>query len=131
MFQDVSAKLVQNITGGIAVSNLWADVQYDELTINVRQKGDNTFADLLGRVRTGSETANDLKLLEGRVIPGELQRTGSKGRRLFSENLQDTLVSILCSCYLDWIFVNSSTHSCSQTLMNWFTSLPLTMLTAV
>ena len=61
MFQDVSAKLVQNITGGIAVSNLWADVQYDELTINVRQKGDNTFADLLGRVRTGSETANDLK----------------------------------------------------------------------
>ena len=25
VFQDVSAKLVQNITGGIAVSNLWAD----------------------------------------------------------------------------------------------------------
>ena len=44
VFQDVTAKRVQNITGGIAVSNLWADVLYDELTINVRQKGDNTFA---------------------------------------------------------------------------------------
>ena len=48
--------------------SLWKEMEPHTLEINHRQKGDKAFADLLNRIRMGEQTAEDIKILETRVV---------------------------------------------------------------
>ncbi|XP_065891642.1 ATP-dependent DNA helicase PIF5-like [Dysidea avara] len=52
--------------GGV---DIWQPLfEYDELVINMRQKDHHQFTELLGRVRLGKLTANDIKMLNQRKL---------------------------------------------------------------
>ena len=70
-FRGISDTLMNKVTGGNKVAlNLWREFQFDELTINQRQAGDENarWKDLLYRVRTGTHTVEDIKLLNDHCI---------------------------------------------------------------
>ena len=52
-------------------THLWRDIfTMVELTINMRQMGDNTYSQVLGRIRTGQQTPDDITLLRTRLTSG-------------------------------------------------------------
>ena len=52
-------------------THLWRDIfTMVELTINIRQIGDNTYSQVLGRIRTGQQTPDDITLLGTRLTSG-------------------------------------------------------------
>jgi hypothetical protein len=55
--------------GSLSAVNLWTTLfDYDELTINMRQQGDDSYRELLSRIRIGLVTKSDCKILESRKI---------------------------------------------------------------
>jgi len=52
----------------LGACHLWETFEYDELMINVRQSSDETYANLLSRVRVGDVTLADSQLLQTRLI---------------------------------------------------------------
>jgi len=49
--------------------NLWTALfDYDELTINMRQQGNDSYRQLLSRIRIGLLTKSDCEILENRKI---------------------------------------------------------------
>ena len=57
VFNKISNKLVKSRLGAANAVNVWKEtVEYDELTINERQKGDETFFTMLDSVRHGCLT---------------------------------------------------------------------------
>ena len=46
----------------------WHMLRVINLEINHRQEGDKAYADLLNRLRTNSQTAEDVKMLKKRVL---------------------------------------------------------------
>jgi hypothetical protein len=57
--------------GAVASLDIWQSFKYDELTINMRQRSDNNYADLLSSVRVGSISDQQYSLLTERLIsPG-------------------------------------------------------------
>ncbi|XP_063690525.1 uncharacterized protein LOC134823112 [Bolinopsis microptera] len=71
-FQDLSGDDVHNLTGGLRIpSHLWGNFEYDELTINQRQKGEENekWSSLLGRIRIGRQSQDDINILQERLIP--------------------------------------------------------------
>ena len=69
-FKSLSSDDIQTLIGCVGNINLWASLfEYDELTINMRQKGDTTYRDILKRIRVGFTTQKDRKILKTRKIP--------------------------------------------------------------
>ena len=71
-FQDLSGDDVHNLTGGLRIpSHLWENFEYDELTINQRQHGDanEKWSGMLGRIRIGRHSLDDINILQERLIP--------------------------------------------------------------
>ena len=71
VFIDLSEKQVKAVTGMISTNlSLWSNFQYEELTINQRQKNDTNaeFKDCLMRIRIGFYTSSDMELLLSRRI---------------------------------------------------------------
>ena len=55
---------MQKYTGYVGTVNLWRKLfSYNELTINMRQKDDKTFVELLSRIRLGCINSHDIELL--------------------------------------------------------------------
>jgi hypothetical protein len=55
IFEKMSLKKIKNSFGGIPLHhNLWLEMEYYELTENMRQKDDLKYAQLLSRVRIGN-----------------------------------------------------------------------------
>ena len=48
--------------------NLWSLFEYDELTINMRQKDDQIYYEILSRIRLGLVTKSDITTLQSRLI---------------------------------------------------------------
>ncbi|XP_008554360.1 uncharacterized protein LOC103576096 [Microplitis demolitor] len=68
-YKTLSSSDVEKFFGSLSCSNVWTNLFcYDELRINMRQKADKAYAELLSRVRIGAITADDIKLLEQRKI---------------------------------------------------------------
>ena len=68
VFQTVSRKSLCQKLGCATSVNIWQEsMEYDELTINERQKKDSDFSDMLDSVRRGSPTEKTLETLRGRV----------------------------------------------------------------
>ncbi|XP_054015920.1 ATP-dependent DNA helicase PIF1-like, partial [Hylaeus anthracinus] len=63
-FIQLSNKVMEKNVGGLGSYNLWSALfSYDELTINMRQQGDNVYKDILSRIRTGVVINSDTKEL--------------------------------------------------------------------
>ena len=68
VFQTVSRKSLCHKLGCATSVNIWqGSMEYDELTINERQKKDSDFSDMLDSVRRGAPTEKTLEMLRGRV----------------------------------------------------------------
>ena len=71
-FIEITEKFMHKVTGGAKITlNLWRKFEFDELTINQRQVGDKNsrWKDLLYRIRIGTQTMEDIRLLSDRIIP--------------------------------------------------------------
>ncbi|XP_063978978.1 ATP-dependent DNA helicase PIF1-like [Diachasmimorpha longicaudata] len=63
----LSSKEIEKRLGSMISVNLWLDLfSYDELTINMRQKKDRVYGELLSRLRVGDISGEDSKLLQSR-----------------------------------------------------------------
>jgi hypothetical protein len=70
-----------------ALARLWmSNFSLFELTETMRQKGDNQFANLLGRLRIGQHTADDISLLKTRQVAVDDPSNTSCSLRIFSLN---------------------------------------------
>ena len=64
MFQTVSRKSLSQKLGCATSVNIWQEsMEYDELTINERQKIDSDYSDMLDSVRRGAPTEKILETL--------------------------------------------------------------------
>ena len=69
VYTPLTAELTQKYTGCVGCVDLWRNLfTYLELTINMRQKDDKEFVELLSRVRLGCITNDDIKLLNRQKI---------------------------------------------------------------
>ena len=71
-FEELNGDDVHTLTGGLRIPcHLWENFQFDELTINQRQKGQENerWSAILGRIRIGRQTQEDIQTLEERLIP--------------------------------------------------------------
>uniref|UniRef100_A0A1X7VJU5 Uncharacterized protein n=1 Tax=Amphimedon queenslandica TaxID=400682 RepID=A0A1X7VJU5_AMPQE len=69
VLKKISNKLVKTRLGAANGVNIWKQtVEYDELTINERQKGDETFFKMLDSVRHGCLTDETIDTLRSRVF---------------------------------------------------------------
>ena len=67
-FEPVTLRETKQRLGSISSIPLWQTFKYEELTINVRQHGDKTYANLLSHVRLGHITDEEYQLLKTRCI---------------------------------------------------------------
>ena len=74
VFNKISNKIVKTRLGAANAVNIWKEtVEYDELTINERQKGDETFFKMLDSVRHGCLTDETIDTLKSRVFNVSIQ----------------------------------------------------------
>uniref|UniRef100_A0A1X7SDS2 Uncharacterized protein n=1 Tax=Amphimedon queenslandica TaxID=400682 RepID=A0A1X7SDS2_AMPQE len=74
-FKKFSNKLVETRLGAANAVNIWKEtVEYDELTITDRQKGDETFFKMLYSVRHGSLTDEIIDSLKSQVFKVLIQK---------------------------------------------------------
>ncbi|XP_026826367.1 ATP-dependent DNA helicase PIF1-like [Ooceraea biroi] len=60
---------IDKCIGSLTAVNLWTTLfDYDELTINMYQQGDDSYRQLLSRIRIGLLTKSDCEILENRQI---------------------------------------------------------------
>ena len=52
------------------IGSLWEDFTVISLVENHHQQGDDTYADILNRIRLGEHNEDDMKVLQDRVRPG-------------------------------------------------------------
>ncbi|XP_031789136.1 ATP-dependent DNA helicase pfh1-like [Nasonia vitripennis] len=67
-FVEVAKKDIEKYIGAINSFNLWTLFEYDELTINMRQKNDNQYNEILSRLRLGFLTDIDINVLQQRTL---------------------------------------------------------------
>ena len=69
VFEDLNTSTFKENMKGMFAHNLWKELfRYDELTINMRQQGDQTYSDILHRIRLGIVTKEDINILEKRLL---------------------------------------------------------------
>ena len=61
--------------GAVRTLEIWPHITYDELTVNVRQKGDEQYVALVSNARTGRLTNDHQKLLSSRLILNDRRPT--------------------------------------------------------
>ena len=67
-FIEVDSKTLSTRFRGLFFPNLWELLEYDELTINMRQKDDQKYYEILSRIRLGLATNSDIAVLQTRLI---------------------------------------------------------------
>lgn len=68
-YKTLSPSELEKRVDSLSTINLWENLfTYDELNINMRQKTDQSYGELLSRVRIGNMTKEDIMLLEQRKI---------------------------------------------------------------
>lgn len=58
----------QQRIGASGTLDVWKTFQYDELTINMRQRNDKTYTDILSRLCVGHTTTGDCSVLREKLI---------------------------------------------------------------
>ena len=68
-FEPINKKQKKNIFGALPIEfNFWETFDYTELTINMRQKDDPVYSEILNRIRIGNPTKEDIELLKQRIF---------------------------------------------------------------
>ena len=93
---------VQKFLGCLAGHNLWSLFQYKVLTINMRQKGDETYRQLLSRIRFGTLLTSDMQLLQTRQLKFNSSSYSMKLDELceYINHLPADTVCLLPTCHL-------------------------------
>ncbi|XP_058810505.1 ATP-dependent DNA helicase pif1-like [Phymastichus coffea] len=60
---------IEKYIKGMLSFNLWTLFEYEELTINMRQKHDKVYSEILGKLRLGYLANSDIETLQQRKIP--------------------------------------------------------------
>uniref|UniRef100_A0ABD2WQD3 ATP-dependent DNA helicase n=1 Tax=Trichogramma kaykai TaxID=54128 RepID=A0ABD2WQD3_9HYME len=96
-FVQLSKEKIEKYIGGTDTFNLWSLFEYDELTINMRQKGDQQYSEILSHIRLGYASANDINLLNEKKIAFVHQDSSETIEELCSylENLPTDAVCLL------------------------------------
>jgi len=102
-FVRLSDEKIHKHLGSLSAINLWTALfDYDELTINMRQQGDNIYRELLSRIRVGLVTKSDCDILEKRKISFKSESFELRLNELcnFINNLPSDTVCLLPTCYM-------------------------------
>jgi hypothetical protein len=95
-FVPVSFLEAKQRLGAIAPIDIWGSFKYDELTINMRQKDDQSYASLLSSLRIGKVTPEHETALQSRLIePGRRASVGeicNTYNRLVNENKSPLII---------------------------------------
>ena len=98
VFVQLSNDKIKTCVGSLITVNLWTTLfYYDELTINMRQQEDDTYRQLLSRIRIGSLTRSDCANLESRKISFKGNSVESRLKEIcdFMDNLPSDTVCLL------------------------------------
>uniref|UniRef100_A0A1X7VI11 ATP-dependent DNA helicase n=1 Tax=Amphimedon queenslandica TaxID=400682 RepID=A0A1X7VI11_AMPQE len=96
VFNKICNKLVKTRLGAANAVNIWKEtVEYDELTISERQKGDETFFKMLDSVRHGCLTDDTIDTLKSRVDACQ------KINELMLESLETEKIELACVDVVD------------------------------
>ncbi|XP_018375726.1 PREDICTED: LOW QUALITY PROTEIN: ATP-dependent DNA helicase pif1-like [Trachymyrmex cornetzi] len=100
-FVKMSRSEIQKYLSTMGGSDLWRLFEYDELLINMRQRCDNTYREILSRIRIGLVTDSDINVLQSRKINFK----GSCDERLnelctYMNQLPVDTICLLPTCYL-------------------------------
>ncbi|XP_029661949.1 uncharacterized protein LOC115234770 [Formica exsecta] len=101
-FIELSKLKIEKYIGAMGSINLWSLFSYDELQINVRQQGDNSYRDILTRIRIGTITDSDVTILETRKINFRETNCNDRLQELcnYLQNLPMDTVCLLPTCAL-------------------------------
>ncbi|XP_018372385.1 PREDICTED: ATP-dependent DNA helicase PIF1-like, partial [Trachymyrmex cornetzi] len=100
-FVCLSNKKIQKFLGSLHTVNLWTTLfDYDELTINMRQQGDEFYRELLSRIRIGLVTKSDSDILKKRKISLKNESQEARLNEIcnFIDNLPSDTVCLLPTC---------------------------------
>ncbi|XP_044013954.1 uncharacterized protein LOC122856332 [Aphidius gifuensis] len=79
VYMDLSSDDTKKCLESMGHFNIWKQlVEYDELTINMRQRNDDAYGKLLSRLRVGSMTKKDVQLLSTRNINLDIFPVGDR-----------------------------------------------------
>ncbi|KAK2703244.1 hypothetical protein QYM36_018261 [Artemia franciscana] len=78
LFKQLTRLEIKNRIGSMGTFDLWSHFEYDELTINMRQKTDTDYADLLANIRVGICTDNNHEQLKRRKIESNRRATNGE-----------------------------------------------------
>ncbi|XP_026830097.1 uncharacterized protein LOC113563118 [Ooceraea biroi] len=101
-FIELSTLQIQKYIDAMGSVNLWSLFSYDELPINVRQQGDDSYRDILTRIRVGTLTDSDVIILETRKINFRETNCDDRLQALcnYLQNLPMDTVCLLPTCAL-------------------------------
>ncbi|XP_066600007.1 uncharacterized protein [Prorops nasuta] len=100
-FIKLSKLQVENYIGALSSFDLWTNLfSYDELKINMRQKGDTLYKDILSRIRIGTVQDSDTKILLSKKIKFQSIEIDDRIQELceFISNLSSDSVCLLPTC---------------------------------
>ncbi|KAK2702337.1 hypothetical protein QYM36_019052 [Artemia franciscana] len=86
-FKQITRLEIKNRIGSMGTFDLWSHFEYDELAINMRQKTDTDYADLLANIRVGICTDNNHEQLQRRKI--------ESNRRATNEEIADKYIELV------------------------------------
>ena len=116
VYSSLSSELTAKLTGCVGTIDLWRKLfNYDELTINMRQKDEKEFIEVLSRVRLGYVTSKDIAVLEKRKI--------SLGSDTLSGRMKE-VVQTLNTLPNDTVCLLPTRHMCNELNKEVLQSLP-------
>ncbi|XP_029173510.1 uncharacterized protein LOC114942334, partial [Nylanderia fulva] len=101
-FVKMSRSEIQKYLGTMGGCDLWRLFEYDELLINMRQRCDNTYRDILSRIRIGLVTDSDINVLQSRKINFKESSCDERLNELctYMNQLPIDTICLLPTCYL-------------------------------
>ncbi|EZA51529.1 ATP-dependent DNA helicase PIF1, partial [Ooceraea biroi] len=103
IFVQLSKQKIDKYLGSLGTIDMWTNLfDYDELRINMRQQGDDTYRKLLSRVRIGLLTKSDNEILERRKLLFKNNSFESRLNELcdFINNLPLNTACLLLTCHM-------------------------------
>ncbi|XP_029170138.1 uncharacterized protein LOC114939871, partial [Nylanderia fulva] len=101
-FVKMSRSEIQKYLGTMGGCDLWRLFEYDKLLINMRQRCDNTYRDILSRIRIGLVTDSDINVLQSRKINFKESSCDERLNELctYMNQLPIDTICLLPTCYL-------------------------------